>query len=87
MKTPLPDLVKLSVAEKHLPETRETLRRWCLPVSQGGHGIGVQRGNGKRWRISFPAARMLSSYDMEAFALFKAGEREDPLVRSYFTDR
>lgn len=83
MNPSLPSLVKLSTAERILPESRETLRRWCLPVKDGGYGIGVQRAHCRQWRICLPAARMLSSYDLHAFARFKRGEHDDPLVRGY----
>jgi len=80
---PLPGLVKLSTAVRYLPESKETLRRWCLSKADGGYGIGVQREHNKPWLISLPAARMLSACDREAFMRFKRGEWDDPTVQGY----
>jgi hypothetical protein len=55
----------------------ETIRRWCAL-----HDIG--RRIGGQWAVSHPALLMMLDGDRAALRAYWAGERQSPLVRSYF---
>ncbi|MGB6661419.1 MAG: hypothetical protein WBE90_20635 [Xanthobacteraceae bacterium] len=69
--------ITLEGAAKLCRKSTETIRSWAQR-----HGIG--RKIGGAWHISRVALQMLLDGDLAALAVYHAGNRTDPAVRSYF---